>query len=267
MKDLSPQTRHLIERASGADDPDAEAAHRIERSLSRRLAVGTGIAAGSATVAKVASGASLPVLGAKSMAAVLVVGAVVVSGHELLTSAELASRAPEAQQNSESLESGARAVERVVAPPARAPERVLDARESKAPEPSNSGTPSDAARSSAPATAEGAAAPKPANPSAPREPPAGPGATEDALVAETQALRRAQSALRSGDAATAIRLLSEQDDHYRGGALDQERSAARVLALCQAGRVSEARARAEVFAERWPRSPLTGRVSSACSGR
>jgi hypothetical protein len=46
--------------------------------------------------------------------------------------------------------------------------------------------------------------------------------------------------------------------------LGQERSAARVLALCQAGKRVEARQAEAQFEARFPRSPLLGRVRGAC---
>ena len=46
----------------------------------------------------------------------------------------------------------------------------------------------------------------------------------------------------------------------------EERAAASVLALCAAGRTSEARAAAKRFSSRWQRSPLSARVSKSCAG-
>jgi hypothetical protein len=90
------------------------------------------------------------------------------------------------------------------------------------------------------------------------------GVPVDPLLAETEALRAAQRALRGGDTDEALELLNAQDRTYRSGALKEERAAARVLALCQGGDVRSARLEAERFVRRWPRSALRGRVLSAC---
>jgi hypothetical protein len=85
------------------------------------------------------------------------------------------------------------------------------------------------------------------------------------LQAETADLHQAQAALWSGNAALALGLLNAQDGKYRSGLLQQERSAARVLALCQSGNVTDARAESAQFEKRWPNSPLAIRVRSACA--
>jgi len=87
---------------------------------------------------------------------------------------------------------------------------------------------------------------------------------QDPLLAETEALRAAQRALRSGDATRALELLHEQERTYAAGSLHEERAAARILALCQAGLADAARASTERFVQRWPRSALRARVISAC---
>jgi hypothetical protein len=89
-------------------------------------------------------------------------------------------------------------------------------------------------------------------------------AIPDELRAETDALRTVQRALHDGNAMRALELLDEQDQTYRKGALQEERVAARVLALCQGGLVEQARAQAEGFERRWPRSALVARVRFAC---
>jgi hypothetical protein len=87
---------------------------------------------------------------------------------------------------------------------------------------------------------------------------------KDPLLAETEALRAAQRALRSGDGTRALELLHEQERTYATGSLHEERAAARILALCQAGLADAARASTERFVRRWPRSALRARVISAC---
>ena len=112
-----------------------------------------------------------------------------------------------------------------------------------------------------PTVVEVAAAPTPLT-----EPPAVRRA-KDPLLAETEALRAAQRALRNGDASRALELLHEQERTYAAGSLHEERAAARILALCQAGLGDAARASTERFVQRWPRSALRARVISACRAR
>jgi hypothetical protein len=106
---------------------------------------------------------------------------------------------------------------------------------------------------------------KPIRPAPPSEAPVtSPAPAEDDLRPETEALRLAQQALRDKVPLQAIKLLDAQDVRFRNGLLQQERAAMRVLALCQAGRVSEARDQADRFERLWPRSALLGRVRTAC---
>jgi hypothetical protein len=87
---------------------------------------------------------------------------------------------------------------------------------------------------------------------------------DGSLRAETEALRLAQQSLRDKSPQRALQLLDEQDARFRGGLLHQERAAARILALCQAGRAGEASSLAVRFERQWPRSALLGRIRSAC---
>jgi RNA polymerase sigma-70 factor (ECF subfamily) len=72
--------------------------------------------------------------------------------------------------------------------------------------------------------------------------------------------------MRGGDAQRAVRLLDEQDHTHADGSLQQERSAARILALCRLGRTTEARAQAQAFSQRFPQSPLLAKVQASCGG-
>lgn len=87
---------------------------------------------------------------------------------------------------------------------------------------------------------------------------------EDPLEAETRRLREAHIALQKGEAAKALALLDERQADNAGGQLREDRAAARVLALCKAGRAAEARAAAAEFLRASPRSPHADRVRSAC---
>jgi hypothetical protein len=93
-----------------------------------------------------------------------------------------------------------------------------------------------------------------------------PATPADALAEETRLLRDADAATRAGDAPRALALLAEHARRFPRGVLGEERDAETVLALCAAGRTSEARAAAQRFLAARPGSPLAGRVRSSCGG-
>lgn len=84
------------------------------------------------------------------------------------------------------------------------------------------------------------------------------------LGAELALLRRAQESLRDGDAASALRFVGELDGTHPRGVLAAERDALRVLALCAAGRLAEARAATDRFRREHPGSPHAARVDASC---
>jgi hypothetical protein len=111
--------------------------------------------------------------------------------------------------------------------------------------------------------------PSEASPVEPAPPPASgrvPASRSQKLAAEIDQLARVNAAVNAGDGTRALALLAEYDREFRPGLLGEERAAASVLALCAAGRTSEARAAAKRFSARWQRSPLSARVSKSCAG-
>jgi hypothetical protein len=96
--------------------------------------------------------------------------------------------------------------------------------------------------------------------------PPGPSATTPSLEAETALLEKAQADLREGHPERALAALDAHDAELKGGALGEERRAARILALCAAGRSGEAKAEADRFLAASPRSPMAERVRSSCAG-
>lgn len=82
--------------------------------------------------------------------------------------------------------------------------------------------------------------------------------------AERRALARVQHALRDGRFAEAVAGLDRDDRAFTGGALVEERAAARVLALCGSGDAAGAQLRATAFVARYPGSPLRSRVLASC---
>jgi hypothetical protein len=87
------------------------------------------------------------------------------------------------------------------------------------------------------------------------------------IEAETRMLREAQTALRDGRADSALAILDKHGASFKEGVLREERIAARVLALCNLGRVDEARAEGRRFLRESPRSPLAERVRTSCAGK
>ncbi len=85
------------------------------------------------------------------------------------------------------------------------------------------------------------------------------------LGAELEILRRAQEALRADDGERSLALLDELHARYPDGLLREEQAAGRVLALCAAGRPSEARSEAQRFLATWPRSLHAERVRGVCA--
>jgi len=86
------------------------------------------------------------------------------------------------------------------------------------------------------------------------------------LGQEIELLARVNAAVNAGDGRRALELIADYDRRFRPGILGEERTAASVLALCAAGRTSEAKAAAERLTRSSPRSPLLGRIASSCAG-
>lgn len=84
--------------------------------------------------------------------------------------------------------------------------------------------------------------------------------------AEILALRAAQRLL-AQDPAEALAQLERHGAEYPRSSLAPQRAVARMTALCQLGRVDEARAMADDFVAAHPSSPLLARVRGVCSDR
>ncbi len=88
-----------------------------------------------------------------------------------------------------------------------------------------------------------------------------------ALKEETALLGGANAALGRGDVKRALALLDDYDRRPGSGVLAEERAVTGILASCAAGRLDAARAGAQRFRARWPRSPLAARVDGSCAGK
>jgi hypothetical protein len=252
MDRLSPRAQRLLELARHEDDALPQTQSRVGRAIAARIALGAGVAGTGASAAKSAAAAGFAMAALKPLVVTGLAGALAVGGWHLATSrrhvepphtAALAARSQSAAVDSSA----------PVEPPPVAP----------APEPARA---VDGDLAAAPRSTKPAARPRPGIERSPRdsEPTAN---TADSLHAETEALRSAQQALRSGDFQRALALLDQQDVTYRTGMLQEERAAARVLARCEGGRLEQARGEAARFELRWPRSALVARVRSACRDR
>jgi hypothetical protein len=243
MTQLSPEARRLLQLARAQDEPSPTALNRIERLLAARIARGIGATAAGALWAQ---SVSAVVLGTSKVVSIAVLaGAVTAVGYWALPSLAPAPTAasavsPKVREVTSAPPSDARRAEVAAGSAAAASESstapILAALPRVGPRP--------------------VAALGNVTPSAPEAP--------DLLREETAELRRAQQALRAGNSQLAMKLLSQQDQTFRQGALQQERSAARVLALCQSGHKDLARTEAEHFEQRWPKSALVARVRSSC---
>jgi len=228
VSDLSPEARALLDAACSGDDPSAADRERVARSLAASLGVAA-LAPSTAQAATAAGGVSAAVTTLKAAAVVLALAA-------FAAGALSPRRAPR------------------TAAPASAPVGVR---------PSSS---SPQVAVSAPALPRpapvGVAAPvvvvAPLRPARPTPAPV------DSLEAELGMLGEAHRATLGGDPARALTLLAAHGERYPRGALRQERSVERVLALCSLGRRDEARAVADAFLRAHPSSPLAPRVEASC---
>lgn len=75
------------------------------------------------------------------------------------------------------------------------------------------------------------------------------------LREESLAVMAARQALRSNDAASALRLLEQAQARFKKGALTEERESLTIEALAMSGQKTSASARARAFLTRYPRSP------------
>jgi hypothetical protein len=140
--------------------------------------------------------------------------------------------------------------------------------------------PHRAARAPAPVPSEQRAAVEPQNvraegpalvpaPSATTSAPVLPGSSrsvsKSSIAEETLLLGKAQVALRQGQPRVALELLDQYRTDYPRGVLQEEATAARVVALCALGRSADGRRWADEFERLYPKSLLLGRVRTACA--
>jgi hypothetical protein len=93
-------------------------------------------------------------------------------------------------------------------------------------------------------------------------PPAQP---ESSLAVELAMLQRARRALNADNGRLALGIVQELDERFPKGVLVEERSATRILSLCQLERVAEAKQAARDFLGRYPSSVYAERVRQSCA--
>ena len=277
---LGPDARSILDAGRDGDNPTSADRARVKRALMRTIAASTALGATSAAGAAGAPGSAGAAGAGAAVVGIAAKGTSLSLGIKLLGVVALAA-----------LAFGGVVLERTASPDPAATQPISTSTASPAVESSNQAPalldpPSTApvkvaipgpARADQPVAAEPvkAAPPRPRSPVVTKEaidtpapepeeiapvaaPPVIP--AEDPLAAETRRLREAHGALQAGDPQKALALLGEQ-----GGQLGEERAAARVLALCQMGKVGEMEAARATFLREHPRSPLADRVRSGCA--
>jgi hypothetical protein len=91
-------------------------------------------------------------------------------------------------------------------------------------------------------------------------------ASPSPLEQEVALLRQADTSLESGDVGRSLALIDEHAWQFPNGTLAPERSVLKIRALCQAGRVDDARSEAWVFLKANPEGPSSRVVRSSCVG-
>lgn len=218
MSDLSPELQKIVLAGKAASCPTTTDFDRVATALEARL--GNIVLPRSEPASGIGSNASVPVASSK-VAALTAIGLALVIGGIVLYSS----------RQGEDSGSSIPAVATVVLPSAGPIE------------PSHQESTQHSTLHSAPAPLSTATAAQTASARAPggvrsRQPERDP----NRLAEEASLLSRAEAELYRGHPGKSLELLGEHERKFAGGALTEERVAARVQALCALGRVSEAEA-------------------------
>ena len=262
MTELSPQERALIDMAQGGDDPTAAARARMRANVLAQIGVGAGaaaagtLAAGAATAAS--AGASTTTATAAKATTAAVATTATASWFSVGKVALGLSLAVSVGGGGYLVTQGVGTNKVAIAPSLSATPAVATAVPS---EPNDDAQPADESGKDEPTTDDKRAEAPTANRYV--WPPAGKPAGSN-WRDELGLLRDVQKSLNEGDGDAALKKLDEHEKKHGKGKLSEERRAARVFALCKAGRKKEARAAAAHFLSTSPRSPLAPRVAAAC---
>lgn len=253
------ELRALLDTVGDADGPSDEALGRVRSRVMARVGLAAGAGAG-ATLAASSAVAKTGLLGAATWklgaSVVALVATVTVGGAYYAASTRDGASATAAttSHGEHTPEASARAASDDLAPAPSAPA-------ARAGEPAPSAAPTTTSADAPKEAGTGASALARSPHEGPRAGPSG-----DRLGDEVKLLDKAQSALQTGKARDAMSALDEHATGHEGGALAEERAAARVFALCRLGRVDDARALTTQFLATWPRSPHASTLKSSCGG-
>jgi hypothetical protein len=253
MNDLDPELQSLIEDARGAEVPPEGARERVRDNVLARVttaAAGAAVTTAAATTAK--AGASVATWMKLAAIGVVAIGAGVIVAErqpEPAPTAAVSTVSATAQQvASDAVDDAAPHAEAFpVAPAEEFPKREED----EASDTSPRATAAPVAASSLPVASASSEAETESPP--------------DALAVELEVLRRARGLLNSGDGAGALAALDAYEREHLRGALGQERAVVRILALCQVGRVAEAKQAGALLIRLAPDSPTAKRLRNTCA--
>lgn len=271
MSELDPQAKDLIGLALEGEGPTSSERSRLRGVVLARVGAGVAVlstASGSAAATATGAGSTLALgLAAKVVVVVALVGAVGAGGYAAASihRIKIASGAarPSAQATAPVTIGGPAPAVSLRPPVGPGVEPTRDF------PPVSEETPAAAA----PALLSLASARPVSTARAPTEIAAGSTAPDRAaplpdrsLDEETRALRSAFADLRDGHADRALAAIDAQESRFAGGALAEERAAARIVTLCALRRTDEARADASRFLGAHPHSLLAGRIIASCGG-
>jgi len=248
MSELSYEAKALIRRVGTADGPGPVDRGRVKRRIVASLAGASAALGGGGTVAAGAPAGALGAVTAAKMtlaSVALWLAAGLGLGMAVSTPAIVS-----AYRRADAIRAPVPVSAPVVTLPPKASERTSDAPVT----PSVADNPPAVSREAAPERA------------VVERPRAAPSTGAASLAEETRLLNAAQHELAQKHANGALGLLDEHASRFPGGALAEERTALRVLALCDLGRTVEARRAADVFIKRSPSSPLVPRLRGSCAG-
>ncbi|HYQ46791.1 MAG TPA: hypothetical protein VER11_32700 [Polyangiaceae bacterium] len=245
MSDLSEGGKVLVKAGKLADRPSAADRQRVLLALQARLGDAALLAGSAAEASRVASSGAAAARSKYVKWGSWVGSAMLVAG--------AASLAPRFTHRSEK-----------IAPAA-------SASVASAPRASTVAVPVDDAPQPAPAPSVPVAAPEATRPVAPEganrsadAPKSSSRPSRDGLAEEVALLSRAETELHAGRPAKALTALAEHQRKFPRGALAEERTAARIQALCALGRTDEANAQLRQLLHISPNSPLEERARQAC---
>jgi len=263
MSELSPETKTLLSLARAGVPVAPGHRARIKAAVMANIAVAA-LSASTATAASTGVAGVLKFIGAFAVGASLGVGALVVH-HQVTNSAPNAAPTVSASIPA----SGAHPSDRAPAPSSLQSAGSASAALPQSPPPAETRsargslavdtteTPSESAELPSMRTTSVSPLPAAPLPSAP--------SPQFALQEEARLLREADRAMKARDWTGALRILDEHAARFPSGTLAPERAVQRVLALCGAGRVDQARREAAPMLT-GTSGPLEDRLRSSCVG-